>query len=349
MATFDCLNTELLFEIFDYLSFDEIVLAFFNLQQRINDIIRTYPVCIDLSMTTDRRALVHGPFLCCALTVMEDDSEETPIDYLQINFDAIRTINFKYINSIKLQLLLKHLPIEKLESITIEYLDREGASKDIEQYIWSIITIAGRNQLQHLYVSDPSIQYDAEQLLTDMPSLKCVTFKEMFAKEMLTFMHYTPNLRSLTSRITVWNLDDCMSDFSLLRLTHLNLCIHNCDSFEELHQILSICPYLTHFILQFWIKFNNEVMIDATTDWQTLIEECLPNIIYLKIRLYRFMRNSNENLGERFNSSEYWLSRKPQFDIQVYDQEESISKRRGDNLFLLTEDNRMIIVSYFLF
>jgi hypothetical protein len=317
MTTFDCLNTDLLFEIFDYLSLSDIVLAFFNLQQRINDAIRAYPVCIDLSTTTDRHTLVHGPFLCRALTVMEDDSKETSINYLQINFRAIRAINFKYINSIQLQLLLKYLTIEKLESITIERLDREGASEDIEQYIWSIITIAGRNQLQYLYVSDPCIQYDAEQLLVHMPSLKCVTFKEMFAKEMLTFVHYTPNLRSLTSRITIWNLDDYISDFSLLKLTHLNLCINNCNSFEELRQILFICPYLTHFTLQFWIKFYNELMIDAT-GWQTLIEECLPHIIYLKIRLYRFMRNSyGPNPGETFNSTEYWLRRKPQFDIQV--------------------------------
>jgi hypothetical protein len=317
MTSFDCLNTDLLFEIFDYLSFTDLVLAFFNLQKRINDAIRAYPACIDLSTTTDRGALIDGPFLCRALTVMDNDSQDTQIDYLQINFGAIRAINFKSINSVKLQLLSKQLPIEKLESITIESLNREGNSKDIEQQIWSIITIAGQNQLRHLYVSDRDIRCNAKQLLVHMPSLRYVTFNDMFAKEILTFLHYTPNLCSVTGRITIWNLNNYVSDFSLLRLTYLNLYISNCNSFEKLHQLLSICPYLTDFTLQFWITSYNESMVDAT-GWQTLIEECLPYLIYLKIRLFRFMRVSDgSTLEKTLDSTEYWLKRQPQFDIKV--------------------------------
>jgi hypothetical protein len=51
--SFECFTTELLFKIFDYLSFTDLFLAFFNLQQRINNVIRAYPVRIDLSEKID--------------------------------------------------------------------------------------------------------------------------------------------------------------------------------------------------------------------------------------------------------------------------------------------------------
>ena len=223
MTSFDCLSIELLFEIFDYLSFSDLIFAFFNLKQRLDDTIRAYPTCIDLSSKNDRHALVHGPFLCRALIVNDDDSRGTVNNYSLIDFQAIRAIYFKPINSNKLQPLLEQLPTEKLESIVIGSLERQ---------IWSIITMAGRNQLRYLHVLDLDIHWNDEQLLEPMPSLECVRFKDTFAGEMLNFLYYTPNLRSLTGRITIRDLGGFKSNYSLVKLTHLTLYINNCDSFK---------------------------------------------------------------------------------------------------------------------
>ncbi|CAF2946792.1 unnamed protein product [Rotaria sp. Silwood2] len=317
MTTFDCLNTELLLEIFDYLSFTDLFRAFFNLQQCINDVIRAYPACIDLSKATDRNALIHGPFLCRALIASDDDSQENHMNQLNLNFEAIRAFEFKYGNFTILQSLVQQLPMKQLESIIIEKLHRANDPKDIDQQIWSTIAIAGRNGLRYLRTSLRIIRWDVEQLLFDLPILQYVILNYISAKEMLAFVRHTPNLYSFTGRVTAWNIDNYASDFSLFTLTQLNLYIECCSSFKELRQLLSVCPCLTHFILRFWITGNNVIMVNAT-EWQTLVEQCLPCLVYLKIRLFRYETINNEpDFQETFNLSEYWLRRQPQFDIQV--------------------------------
>ncbi len=317
MTNFGCLNTDLLFEIFDYLSFADLFRAFFNLQQRINNAIRAYPACIDLSNMNDRKALIHGPFLCRALMGLDDDSQSNQIDFLHFNFSAIRAIEFKYVNFTTFKSLSERLPMQQLESIIIESIGRQNGPKDIDQQIWSTVAIAGRNQLRYLRTSLPIIRWNTEQLLFDLPSLKCVIFKDISAEEMLAFVRHTPNICSLTGRITGWSNDSYASDFICPRLTHLNLRIEGCSSFEKLHRLFSVCPYLTYFILRFWIKEKNASMVNPT-GWETLIEQCLPCLIYLKIRLFRYISPLNFfDVDEKFDLSEYWLSRQPHYDIQV--------------------------------
>jgi hypothetical protein len=319
MTDFDCFNAELLCEIFDYLSFTDIFLAFFNLQQRIDNVVRAYPACIDLSNTTDRNALVHGPFLCRALIVWVDDSQKNPIDYLYFNFEAIRAIEFKYVNSTLLQSICGQLPMQQLESITIDDLDMQDDSNGTDQQIWSIIATAGQYKLRYLRTTLRVIQRDVEQLLLDLPSLQHATLKRISTKEMLAFLRHTPSLCSFTGRLTTWNNDNYTSDLCLHRLTHLDLHIESCRSFGKLRQLLSICPYLTHFVLQFRITGNNVAMLDAT-EWRLLVEECLPHLTYLKIRLFRYERIMNDSDSDSdgiFDLSEYWLKRQPQFDIKV--------------------------------
>jgi len=317
MTNFGCLNTELLFEIFDYLSFTDLFRAFFNLQQRINNAIRAYPACIDLSKTTDQNELIHGPFLCRALIVSDDDSQSNQIDFLHFNFSAIRAIEFKYVNFTTFQSLSKQLPMQQLESIIIESIERRDGPKDIDQQIWSTVALAGRNQLRYLRTSLRIIRWNTEQLLFDLPSLKCAILKDISAKEMLAFVRHTPNICSLTGRITAWSNDSDASDFICPRLIHLNLHIEGCSSFEKLHRLFSVCPSLTHFILRFWITESNVSMVNAKR-WETLIEECLPCLIYLKIRLFRYIRAiGDSDVEDTFGPSENWLSRQPHYDIKV--------------------------------
>lgn len=180
-----------------------------------------------------------------------------------------------------------------------------------------MINKSGQNQLRYLCVDLRIIQWDVEQLLFDLLSLKCAIFKNMSVEEMLSFMSYTPNLRSFSGRIATWGSYSNPCDFRLHRLIHLNLHIENCHSFRKLHELLSVCPYLTHFQLQFWITGYNEKMINAKR-WQRLIEDCLPCLQYLTIRLFRFIRvRDDTSIEDTFDLSEYWLSRKPHFDIQV--------------------------------
>jgi hypothetical protein len=207
--------------------------------------------------------------------------------------------------------------MQQLESITIESLSREDSPRDIDQQVWSAIAIAGRNQLHYLCASLRIIRWDVEQLLFDLSSLQYVILKDISAKEMLAFIRHTPNLRSFTGRITSWINDSYACNFSLPKLTHLDLHMEGCNSFEELEQLLFVGPYLTHFTLRFWITGNNVIMVNAT-GWQILIEKCLPCLTYLKVRLFRYVQIvSDADLQETFDLSKYWLRRQPQFDIKV--------------------------------
>lgn len=318
MTNFDCLNTELLLEIFDYLSFSDIFLAFFNLQQRINNAIQTYPLCIDLSKTSVRKAIKYGPFMCRTLIVSCNDSEDNDTDYLYLDFNAIRTIELRYVNISIVKEYLEQMPMEQIESIIIENLDLSDNSENTNQHVWSKIAIAGQNQLHYLRVSLRIIEQGAEQLLFDLPSLREAHLKDISAKEMLLFMSHTPNLRSFIGNINIWNNNsNDLSNFHLHKLNYLNLYIKRCNSFDSLKQILSRCSYVTHFELQFWITVNNQDMVN-TKEWQNLIETCLPCLKTLRIRLFRYIRIPDENpFADTFELSEYWLRKKPQFNIQV--------------------------------
>jgi len=319
MINLECLNTELLYEIFDYLSFTDLFCAFFNLQQRINNAIRSYPASINLSYINERSQIIfHGRFTCRSLIVTNIILDDIPIIFSQLNFSAIRMIKFQYINFNLIQSILEQLPAQQLESIMIKNFEHYDEINNIDRQFWSTIAIAGQHQLQYLHISHRINQWYTDLLVFDMPRLQCIYLKYISVKELLEILRHTPNLYSFIGYITSWNMNDCIFDFNLRKLCHFELEIKNYNSFENLHQFLSIGFYATHFILRFWIDYRNETML-GIIGWQNLIEQCLPYLIYVKIRLVRFTPWLDDNdLHNIFDLSEYWLQRKPQFDIQVH-------------------------------
>ncbi len=99
---------------------------------------------------------------------------------------------------------------------------------------------------------------------------------------MLKFMRHIPNLRRLK--------------------THL----------------FSMCPKLTYLILERKTREKNTTMVEWTA-WQTLIEEYLPDLVYLRLRLNMLLTYLYErrDFQSAFDHAEYWLQRRPSFQVIV--------------------------------
>jgi hypothetical protein len=146
-----------------------------------------------------------------------------------------------------------------------------------------------------------------------MPALEYIS-----TDRMLTFMRHTPNLRRLKTHLygVDWGENLYRYDTVLHKLNHLSLNVQYCYSFEQLNHLFQMCPHLTHLILELKTREKTETMIEPTA-WQTLIEQYLPGLVYLRLRLSMFVTHFHErrDLQSSFNHAQYWLQRRPLFQV----------------------------------
>ncbi|CAF1158663.1 unnamed protein product [Adineta ricciae] len=320
MTCFEHLCNALLFEVFDYLSFNEIVKGFLGLKERFNQAIRNYPALIDVSKTSENILREKGPFQCRTLTMHNDASEEFIYNIgSYINFRSLRAIDFQYINRYSALSILNELPMERLESIEMSRLSGDGHVGSILQRIWSLIAVAGRNQLEYLNVQLGLVCEDEAQLLSDLPSVKRATLTDVSDSELFMFCCRASNLCSLVVSATYFTSNIDMSDLKLFQLTHLSLAIQKRSSAKSLHQFLSKCSNLTDLELRYWYSRVDHEMLDCER-WQSLIEQHLQRLSHLSIRILRYISIEPDTYYEdRFEKSEFWSEKEPLFQIKFLD------------------------------
>jgi hypothetical protein len=315
---FDDLSIDLLLEIFDYLSFTELFQAFFGLQRRFDNAIRGYPACMDLSMAINCNALHHESFMCRSLKVSSDDQQQFCMVHSHINFATLRAVTFETITLTTLLRFIDLLPMQQLEFIKITKINSSNDPAEMYQQVWSIIMATGRNRLRYLHVPQQIGGWDAKQLSFDLPVLEYVTLEYISTDRMLTFMRHTPNLRRLKTHLygLDWGENLYTYDSVLHKLNHLSLNVQYCYSFEQLNHLFGMCPHLTHLILELKAREKTETMIEPTA-WQTLIEQYLPGLIYLRLRLSMFVTYLYErrDFQSPFDHAQYWLQRRPFFQV----------------------------------
>lgn len=317
MTTFEKLSNELLFEIFDYLSFNDIFHAFFDLQKRFDELIRGYPTSIRLTKGSNQSLLANGPFQCRSLAVENISLQCSEKINSYFTFESTKSVEFSRIDCTTVLSIFNQVSMEQLESIIIRSLDREFVTSDILRQIWSIIAVAGSNQLRYLDVSLQTIHEDDVQLSSDLPSLEWAALDKVSDQEMFVFLQHTPNLSSFTARINDFCSDVDLSDLNILKLTHLNLRLDNHGSFEALYVFLSRCSNLIDFEFQCWSTKVDGEMVNLD-NWQNLIEEFLVELLYLTIRFYRYTSiETNDTISDQFENSDYWRKRQPDFSITV--------------------------------
>ncbi|CAF0944364.1 unnamed protein product [Adineta steineri] len=297
MTCFEDFSNELLFEIFDYLSFDQILDAFFSLTNRLNQVIRTYPACIDLTKALQRNLRRKGPFQCRSLVVSYASEQFFNKICSNINFQGIRSIELVYNNYSLILSLFHQLPMMQLESITIRDLHVHSYKENFGQGIWSMIATTGLDQLRYLNVPLRIISEDVKQFSFELLSLEHAILKDISDEEMFIFLCHTPNICMFRACMSYFNSDVDVSHLNLPRLTYLD--------------------FLTHFELRCWWYEKIESEMFGPEEWQNLIEQCLPNLLYLQVRFFKYVSPDNETyIEDMFENSDYWRNRQPHFRIQ---------------------------------
>ncbi|CAF4853614.1 unnamed protein product [Rotaria sp. Silwood1] len=320
MTCFDDLSINLLIKIFDYLTFTEIFHAFFGLQKRLNDVIQDYSTCIDLSKIKNYHFVQKYSFQCRSLILSGLYIHSFSMIFSHLNVASLRGVTFKKMNLLILRLFFEKLPIHQLESITIEHFTWQYYPADLYKEVWSLIfnSING-NRLRYLHLPYHIRYWKGEKCSYDFSALKYAILQYLSVSEMLTFMTYCPNLRRFKACLDAPHEDLFRHTIILLKLNHLTLNLQDKWTFEEIQQLLTICPYLKHLILKLEAQGKTKIMFEPII-WQTLFENKLPYMIFLRLQLnciIGYRDNKHYNYQEIFYHTKYWLQRQPYFQVTV--------------------------------
>ncbi|CAF3600754.1 unnamed protein product, partial [Rotaria sp. Silwood2] len=251
MTCFDDLSTDLLLNIFNYLTYTEIFQTFFGLKKCFNDAIRDYPIRIDLSKIMNCLNVQQFPLKCRSIVLTGLNLPSFQMKYSYLNLTSLRVVTFKKMDLITLHSFIEKLPMKQLESITVEYFTWHYYPIDAYKQIWSIImnSING-NCLRYLHLPYHIRYWNIEKNSYYFSNLKYAILDYISVSQMLTFMSYSPNLHRFNAFIDGPNKDIFRYIIILSKLNHLTLNLQDEWTFEEIQQLLTICPYLKHLILK---------------------------------------------------------------------------------------------------
>ncbi|CAF1214465.1 unnamed protein product [Rotaria sordida] len=199
-------------------------------------------------------------------------------------------------------------------------MDCHDYAIDMYEQVWSIILGAGRNRLRRLHVPYQFNRWNIDRLSFDLPTVEYINFEYISTDQMLIFLRHTPNLGRLKAHLYGFDWGKHLYTFNsvLPKLKHLNLNLQYLRSFELLNHFFVLCPHLTHLILKLKARENTKTMLEPKA-WQTLIEQYLPDLKYLRLRLSIFLNHQHDrrNIQSPFDHAGYWLQRRPHFQVIV--------------------------------
>jgi hypothetical protein len=322
MTCFDDLSIDVLLKIFNYLSFTELFEAFFGLQKRLDDAIRDYPSCIDLSKIRNHPNLQQSPFQCRSLILAGVDLQYFQMNYSHLNLAPLRSLTLRKMHLLTLYSFIEKLPMEQLESISIRRFTWYYYPIDLYKEVWSIIMEAlDGNHLRYLHLPYHIRYWDIKKHSFEFTALRTASLEYISTSQMLLFMKLCPNLRRFKACLMAPHKDLFRYAIILSKLNHLTLNLHDEWSLEEIQQLLTICPYLKYLILKCQARKELKIILEPTT-WQTLIEDKLPYLIFLRLQLNYIIIHPDverSNSQEKFNHAEYWLQRQPNFQVTIND------------------------------
>jgi hypothetical protein len=169
------------------------------------------------------------------------------------------------------------------------------------------------NCLRYLHLPYHIRYWNIEKFPDNFTALRRATLEYISVSQMLTFIMQTPNLQRLKTCLASSHKDLFQYTISLSKLSHLILSLHDQWSLEDIQQLFTICPYLKYLILRLEVHNETKNILQPNT-WQTLIEEKLPHLIFLRLHLNCINMHPDIN---KFNRTEYWLQQKPHFQVTI--------------------------------
>ena len=196
MTSFDDLSIDLLQEIFHYLIFTDLFHAFFGLQRRLDNTIRDYPVCVNISRVISDPHLQELSFRSRSLILSGSDLHPFQIMHSHLKFKSLQGVVFIKMNLLTLHSFVGRLPMCQLESMIVGRFTWQYYPADLYKQVWPIIMNAvDGSRLRYLHLPYHARYWNIETLDGDFTALRRATLEYISVSQMLIFMSHTPNLR----------------------------------------------------------------------------------------------------------------------------------------------------------
>jgi hypothetical protein len=322
LTLFDQIPTEILFEIFDYLSCNDIFYTFFYFNQRFNSIllenqrfsnnfqspitnfrfwenilpiIKSQVQCLTLTTIDFCSSLDLFPNLKCLII-----SFPIPIDYEELTL-ILKSEQFKKLNSFKIQ---NEIFFKEEETLLVDIFHHEN-SLQIFEY---------SSALSSREMSNLPININIQSL-----SLKLTNFVPI-----VSLLDYTPNLKYLNLLVrTFWHVDisDRKVDLSKIKLKQIFFTLENGEIKER--SFLVLTNFLKQFSSSLICLSLNLNQIGTNEQFQfngiTLQQQLLNSMVQLKtFHLYAQFDQEPVDVEHLLSTFEnrFWLSR--QWSIGIY-------------------------------
>ena len=248
VTSFEDLSNDLIFEIFDCLTAEEIHLSFTCLNTRLSQLIETYPHKVDLQFHVQQANAIRS------LAITRLHHLQTFLSFQPDQFRSLRSITVSNVMPEDVLRVLEYVPAEQLEYIylgicpTYSNLSRQKSIRLAQ----TRILLLGQHQLRHCRFKEKFAV-----LMEDLPE-RLVTLQSCEFTSCLDFavlsriLDRLPNLTSMKTS-TLTSTEERLLPNSCT-LTHLALRPHfNCSTDALTHFIQQCCPSLKQLTVEVYL------------------------------------------------------------------------------------------------
>ncbi|CAF1489181.1 unnamed protein product [Adineta steineri] len=314
---FKNLPVELLFGIFDYLSFNDIIKSFFKLNPKLNHVIQLYPSKIVLRDCNDKKVFQFGKYMCRSLKIDADDHINIPMIIPHLNFTRLKAVTFY-----RKDPHFTNFPFDYV--MNSRKRPNEGCIidnnlKSIYKQLWLMIITSAHHSLRYLRMEGEMFDWSSEQIPVDLPMLKYLTLENITSNQIFDIIQHTPNLRCCKVTLQDQLSIHLMNNISLPQLRCFQLMSHFDWSFQDFCRLFTIFPHLKklHIVL-----FVHKQALDDSSTWRTLIERYLSDLIHFSLHFLICEDYLQHNFPQcdlrSFNNDNYWIERKSRFTVHEH-------------------------------
>ena len=245
---FDDLNNDLLLEIFDYLSFDDIHLSFDNINSRFDRLIENYPYCFDLRSHQPIPNYIRS----LKITATYQLSILSSLQCSQLS--SLRALTLGNLRLDEVLHVLNSVPSKQLEYIYLgvcAFDARLNATKMISTNQAQILALS-QYRLRRCYLKERfrCTTDDLPETLFSLEYLQLVACRDFFILSQL--LSRTPNLKYIQVSTTEITQTPLVSN--VCHINYLALRPHKMCSVKELTNFLRrCCPYIKKLIVEIYI------------------------------------------------------------------------------------------------
>jgi hypothetical protein len=259
------LSNDLILEIFDYLSFNEIYLSFADLNARFNILIESYPHHFDFQ--SNERLPNHIRSL--KMTQRFQLNLFSSLGHTQLS--SLRALSLGNLRSEQIVNVFKKIQLKELEYIYLGVCMTDGIeSRNAMTSIQKEIFTLGQYKLKQLHLRNNLLTNfnDLPQTLPSLKHFQVVGCEDFYILSQLIFR--MPNLKYLQA--SIMNLTERIPISNSHHITNLILRPHSNCLRKELGTFLkNCCSYLKRLVIELQVYKNEQSTFNINKDeWLTI-------------------------------------------------------------------------------